>query len=117
MPKIAICIRRSFLAAARRFFTKICRWRTPPKGQRRGEWRVHFHVPIYLNEFGQLRATQDQIGQCLRRGQAAHQLQHYEVETYAWGVLPPELKQPDLAAGIAEELKWFEAKHGEGVGS
>ena len=34
--------------------------------------------------------------------------QHFEVETYAWGVLPPELKQPDLAVGIAEELKWFE---------
>src|SRR5581483_415175 len=26
----------------------------------RGEWRVHFHVPIYLNEFGRLRATQDE---------------------------------------------------------
>ena len=25
-----------------------------------------------------------------------------------WGVLPPELRQPELAAGIAEELKWFE---------
>ena len=24
----------------------------------RGEWRVHFHVPIYLREFGRLRSTQ-----------------------------------------------------------
>jgi len=29
------------------------------------------------------------------------------VETYAWTVLPVEWQQPDLAAGIAEELSWF----------
>jgi hypothetical protein len=32
---------------------------------------------------------------------------HLEAETYAWGVLPVELRQPDLAAGIAEELLWL----------
>jgi hypothetical protein len=74
----------------------------------RGEWRVHFHVPIYLQEFGKLRATQEQIGECLTAAKKHTDCKHFEVETYAWGVLPPELKQPDLAAGIAEELKWFE---------
>ena len=74
----------------------------------RGEWRVHFHVPIYLQEFGLLRATQEQIGQCLKAAKKHTDCKHFEVETYAWGVLPAELKQPDLAAGIAEELKWFE---------
>src|SRR5262245_16388320 len=74
----------------------------------RGEWRVHFHVPIYLSEFGRLRSTQEQIRQCLAAAQKHTSCKHYEVETYAWGVLPAELKQPDLAAGIAEELKWFE---------
>ena len=29
------------------------------------------------------------------------------METYAWPVLPPDLQQPDLAAGIADELKWY----------
>ena len=38
---------------------------------------------------------------------------HLEVETYAWGVLPPELRQPDLAAGIAQELAWLRARTGE----
>jgi len=75
----------------------------------RGEWRVHFHVPIYLKEFGRLRATQEQIKQCLAAARKHTNCQHYEVETYAWGVLPPDLKQSELAAGIAEELKWFEA--------
>jgi hypothetical protein len=74
----------------------------------RGEWRVHFHVPIYLKEFGKLRSTQEQIEQCLTAARRHTNCQHYEVETYAWGVLPPELQQPELAAGIAEELKWLE---------
>ncbi|HEY2412995.1 MAG TPA: metabolite traffic protein EboE [Pirellulaceae bacterium] len=74
----------------------------------RGEWRVHYHVPIYLQEFGKLRATQEQIGECLAAVKKYSNCQHFEVETYAWGVLPPELKQPDLAAGIAQELQWFE---------
>jgi hypothetical protein len=73
----------------------------------RGEWRVHFHMPIYLSEFGRLFATQEQIHQCLTAAQKLTNCQHYEVETYAWGVLPAELKQAELAAGIAEELKWF----------
>ncbi|HZN34193.1 MAG TPA: metabolite traffic protein EboE [Pirellulaceae bacterium] len=74
----------------------------------RGQWRVHFHVPIYLQEFGRLCSTQEQIVQCLAAARKHTTCQHYEVETYAWGVLPAELKQPDLAAGIAEELAWFD---------
>jgi sugar phosphate isomerase/epimerase len=74
-----------------------------------GEWRVHFHVPIYLKQFGRLYSTQEQIGQCLRALKMTSDCRHFEVETYAWGVLPPELRQPDLASGIAEELRWFEA--------
>jgi sugar phosphate isomerase/epimerase len=74
-----------------------------------GEWRVHFHVPIYLAEFGQLRSTQEQIAECLSAVRKYCPCQHFEVETYAWGVLPSELKQPDLATGIAHELSWFAA--------
>jgi hypothetical protein len=72
-----------------------------------GEWRVHFHVPIYLKRFGHLEAMQQAILDCLRTAAAHNTSSHFEVETYAWGVLPPELRQPDLAAGIAQELEWF----------
>lgn len=74
-----------------------------------GEWRVHFHVPIYLKQFGLLESTQEQIPICLAAAREHTTCRHFEVETYAWGVLPAELKQPELAAGIAQELKWFEA--------
>lgn len=73
-----------------------------------GEWHVHYHVPIYLREFGRLRSTQDDILRGLRAARKHAQCRHFEVETYAWGVLPAELRQPVLAAGIAEELKWYE---------
>jgi len=46
----------------------------------------------------------------LARVQAADQhpdLRHFEVETYAWSVLPAELRQQELADGIAAELLWF----------
>ena len=75
----------------------------------RGEWRVHFHVPIYLTQFGRLHAMQGAILDCLRTLAELKQTPPFEVETYAWPVLPPELQQPDLAAGIAEELAWFQS--------
>jgi len=72
-----------------------------------GEWRVHFHVPIYLERFGLLETSRQQILQCLEAARDFRELEHFEVETYAWSVLPQALRQPRLADGIAEELKWF----------
>jgi hypothetical protein len=77
-------------------------------GELNGEWRVHFHVPIYLERFGQLQTTQFAIHECLAAARDTSDCRHFEVETYAWGVLPAELQQPDLAAGIAEEMRWLE---------
>ncbi|MGF1579154.1 MAG: metabolite traffic protein EboE [Gemmataceae bacterium] len=71
------------------------------------DWRVHFHVPIYLERFGHLRASQKAILECIRRAAELELTDHFEVETYAWGVLPPEIQQPNLASGIAEEMEWF----------
>lgn len=73
-----------------------------------GEWRVHFHVPIYLKEFGLLQSTQEQIASCLAVLPKYSGCQHLEVETYAWGVLPDKLRHAELAEGIAYELKWLD---------
>jgi hypothetical protein len=74
---------------------------------RGGDWRVHFHVPIYLERFGNLETTQFAIRECLQAMKTMSDCRHFEVETYAWEVLPAELRQPDLAAGIAEEMRWL----------
>jgi hypothetical protein len=72
-----------------------------------GEWRTHFHVPVYLERFGQLTATQNEIRECLAAIGSTSDCRHFEVETYAWNVLPQELRVPELAAGIAREIDWF----------
>jgi hypothetical protein len=74
--------------------------------QLRSQWRVHFHVPIYLERFGWLGTSRQAIVQCLAATQKLAGLKHFEVETYAWGVLPAELRQPQLATGIAKEMGW-----------
>jgi hypothetical protein len=73
------------------------------------EWRVHFHVPIYLERFGHLHASRGAIVECLNAVRRDDITTHLEVETYAWGVLPEELRQVDLAAGIADEMSWLRA--------
>jgi hypothetical protein len=87
-----------------------------PKQHR--EWRVHFHVPIYLESFGALRSTQPEIDRCLNilkplAGRDAFPTGHFEVETYAWTVLPPELRVPELAQGIADEIRWLTTRDTE----
>jgi phosphoglycolate phosphatase-like HAD superfamily hydrolase len=69
------------------------------------EWRIHFHVPVYLEQFDLLGTTRDRIIECMRVLKNSD-VKHWEVETYAWNVLPEELKVPDLAEGIARELQW-----------
>jgi sugar phosphate isomerase/epimerase len=71
-------------------------------------WRIHFHVPIYLARFGALETTQEEIIRCLAAARDLSRVGHFEVETYAWSVLPEELQQPRLSDGIAEELRWFD---------
>jgi hypothetical protein len=77
-----------------------------------GEWRVHFHVPVYLERFGPIRTTQSDITDFIRAVGGDEELHHYEVETYAWNVLPHELKREQLADGIADELNWVRETYG-----
>ena len=72
-----------------------------------GEWRVHFHVPIYLEKFGYLHASRDDVHACLKAARQHSDVKHFEVETYAWDVLPLDLQHPQLATGIAKEMAWF----------
>ncbi len=79
--------------------------------ERRGTWRVHFHVPVFADSFGSIASTQAEIAACLRLLRQAQNLPALEVETYAWGVLPPSALPADdgdaqLADGIAAELRW-----------
>jgi hypothetical protein len=70
------------------------------------EWRVHFHVPLFLERIGPLETSRQDVIDLLAAIRPEDGIAHYEVETYAWDVLPPELRTDDLADGIARELLW-----------
>jgi sugar phosphate isomerase/epimerase len=76
---------------------------------REEEWRVHFHVPVHLDEG---RTTQPQLRQLLEGVLGGeHPLnRHVELETYTWNVMPGDLR-PDadaaLVDGLARELSWL----------
>lgn len=83
-------------------------------GEPAGEWRVHFHVPIFASRLGHLSTTRDAIDDAVRLFRARPEIRLYEIETYAWHVLPTAHRGPSLAADIATELDWFHARrHGE----
>lgn len=69
------------------------------------EWRIHFHVPIFIRDYQILHSTQDNILSVLGLLQANHTCRHLEIETYTWDVLPPEMKL-DLLASIQREYEW-----------
>ena len=69
------------------------------------EWRIHYHVPIFLKEYAGLTSTQDDIITSLQAARASGACPHLEIETYTWDVLPPELKT-DLTDSIAREYNW-----------
>lgn len=74
--------------------------------QKPREWRVHFHVPIFLDDLGVFSSTQFFIRDAL----ALHKLnpisEHLEVETYTWDVLPETYKNQSIDEAIARELDW-----------
>lgn len=72
-----------------------------------GEWRVHFHVPLFVDAFGKLNTSQAEIDECLQALRELQQAPALEVETYAWDVLPPAMRQSSLAEGIAKEINWL----------
>lgn len=85
-----------------------------------GEWRTHFHVPVYLDRIGEhLLTTRDQIMPAIQAAREYHDTKFFEVETYAWGVLPGSALEPAwrgrpqeewLAEGIARELLWVKGE-------
>jgi hypothetical protein len=78
------------------------------------EWRIHFHVPIYVRSWGEIESTQSQITAWLDLVKNRPELflpdLAYEVETYAWGVLPSELRRSYLDEGIAQEIAWLQSQ-------
>jgi len=70
------------------------------------EWRVHFHVPLFLAELEHFGTTQHVLADVLNLHRQAPISDHLEVETYTWDVLPPGLRDVPVEDAIARELSW-----------
>ena len=75
-------------------------------GKAGGEWRVHCHVPIFLQTAGTLESTQQTLRSALACIALGFVAPHLEIETYTWDVLPAALRQSNRADAIAREMKW-----------
>jgi hypothetical protein len=73
------------------------------------EWRVHFHVPVFLDELGAngaLRTTRFALEAALKLHKAQPLSRQLEIETYTWDVLPDHLKTGDIVEYVCRELEW-----------
>ena len=70
------------------------------------EARVHFHIPLDAEPAAPLRSTRAETLKVLDwRRSHPDACQHYEIETYTWGVLPGGLQRP-VTEQIAGEYHW-----------
>jgi hypothetical protein len=70
------------------------------------EWRVHFHVPVFLDDLGPFRSTRFAIEDALAFHRATPLSAQLEIETYTWDVLPESLKTGDIVEYVSRELEW-----------
>ena len=80
------------------------------KNPRPCEWRIHFHVPVFLEDLGPFKSTRFAIEEALAF-QKMHRLSdQLEIETYTWDVLPDELKTGDIVDYVTKELEWVKSQ-------
>ena len=90
---------------------RLTRWLDLPDALHAGpaagaEWRIHFHVPIFMERLGVFENTQPVLARFLELQAAEPISSHLEVETYTWSVLPEEYRTEDVVTAVARELGW-----------
>ncbi|MBD2775064.1 metabolite traffic protein EboE [Iningainema tapete] len=69
------------------------------------QWRIHFHVPIFISDYQLFQSTQTDIIHTLNLLKTNNFCNHLEIETYTWEVLPQQMKL-ELPASIEREYEW-----------
>ncbi|MEJ2069202.1 MAG: metabolite traffic protein EboE [Syntrophobacterales bacterium] len=69
------------------------------------QWRIHFHMPLYVAGYEGLLTTQEETSEMLRVLKERNFCRHLELETYTWEVLPAAL-QMDILDSLEREYRW-----------
>jgi sugar phosphate isomerase/epimerase len=70
------------------------------------EWRVHFHVPVFVDDLGAFSSTRNFLEEILTLHKAYPISPHLEIETYTWDVLPPAVRSETVDKDIVREMSW-----------
>ena len=71
------------------------------------EWRIHFHIPLHTEPGEHFETTSDHIQGTLDFVKQHPGLcSHFEMETYTWEVLPPEMKRRNVVDQLVDEYRW-----------
>jgi sugar phosphate isomerase/epimerase len=73
------------------------------------EWRVHFHVPVFIDETRECGSTRFFLEEILPLFPEHPQL---EVETYTWSILPPDLQGGSVTDCLIREIEWVSKTSG-----
>jgi hypothetical protein len=74
------------------------------------EWRIHFHVPVFIDELEGFSSTQGFVREMLQLHRQRPRTSQLEVETYTWSVLPPQYRGLPIEDAIANELTWVQGE-------
>lgn len=74
------------------------------------EWRIHFHVPVFLDKMQDFDTTQSFLREILALHKKDPISTHLEVETYTWDVLPDDYRNVDVSSAIAREINWVKER-------
>ncbi len=70
------------------------------------EWRVHFHVPVFIEKLPEFETTRFFLEAVLDYYRDNPCSPHLEVETYTWDVLPASMRDTNVSTDIVRELNW-----------
>jgi hypothetical protein len=71
------------------------------------QWRIHFHIPLHSPPTKLFDNTQDHLLGVLDLVQREPAMcSHFEMETYTWEVMPPELKNRSVVEQLVSEYDW-----------
>jgi len=73
-------------------------------------WRIHFHLPLYYRGMDSIRTTVNAMDKRFWEVLKRSPVDHCEIETYTFHVLPPALRDKGVEGSIVGEYAWVQSE-------